>query len=709
MAEINISNQDLLDAENFLVEFLTEQVPEGQFAKGSALRDLAVKAVTYIFAYIKGEIDHISARQSLLRIGELGDEVDAAQAADELLSNWLLTRAAGRKAKMPVRLHFTQKTTMSLNTETVFWRTNDLAFYLDTDTNPYVIAQSQMLPVYDTRGILTDYVVDVPMVASRVGEEYSVAPGRFVGIESPVGIPYYSYAENIVDATPGAGIETTTQMIERAGTAISVRNLVNNRSCDSVLRDAFQSIISTLTLGVGDPEMMRDSLQNVLTHLNIHVGGHHDTYIETVLSSEEETGVIGGYFPRADNKVTVFRDPYLTRDLGTTFTGLGVAVGDVLNIRSGIKNSPMGYIIYEVSDHELYVGTTTPFTEAYDEFLDIDWTDPAHPDPALIYSIGHTPPSFDDIPVTPGPPVEYVRTARKSVVSPDERVGTSRYIKEAGSIFLPGRPVQDISLVEITDPLTADSILINPATSTILFPIRSNGTPIEVTEASLTQFQVHVLNPTYNQSALAVTKITVGPSGNETRFDGRTLRVVYRSLTDFDAIHAYVSDPNRRVADSNHLVRGRNPIWVEMIIPYRLKPTATDTFDVNDAAVDVAAFINSFSVDDDLDMSDIMTELRTKYPMLGTVFPFRIYYQLHAPDGQVAQFSTGDIVSIFDLEENDVVLENGSDLLAPPAMSPTVYIDTPSSLSSWYALYGISDRTVRYYTTASRITFVMQG
>ena len=88
MATIQILDSDLQDAENFLVEYLTEQVPEAAFGKGGAMRDLVIKAFTYIFAYLRSEVTSITDRQSLLKITDLinsgatVDDVD--QAVDDL-------------------------------------------------------------------------------------------------------------------------------------------------------------------------------------------------------------------------------------------------------------------------------------------------------------------------------------------------------------------------------------------------------------------------------------------------------------------------------------------------------------------------------------------------------------------------------------------------------------------------------------------------
>ena len=97
MVEYNISDQDLRDAENFLTQFLKEKITTASFEKGGAVRDIMVKGFTYVYAFLRGEIDRVTARQSILRIQEeLTDDDDIAQAVDEILSNWFFSRKAGQ-------------------------------------------------------------------------------------------------------------------------------------------------------------------------------------------------------------------------------------------------------------------------------------------------------------------------------------------------------------------------------------------------------------------------------------------------------------------------------------------------------------------------------------------------------------------------------------------------------------------------------------
>ena len=716
MPEYTVSKTDLRDAEAFLVEFQTEAVPEANLEKGGAVRDILIQGFAYWYAFLRGEISRVEARQSLFRIQNgLTDADDISQAVDEILSNWFLSRKGGTTSTMPGRLHFTEKVAQSVPLASQFWRTNTAVFVIDSPTDPYLISEDQLFPIFDTRGDLIDYVVDVPLVATRTGAVYDIAPGKFVRVVVPGGLPYFSYAENTEAADGGKNVESTDEMIERADTAIAVRNLVNNRSCDATLQELYPAITETLTIGMGEPEQVRDRRTEVAQHLTLNIGGHYDTYLTLPLTTVEENLTVGGYFVRPDNTVNVFRDPYLTYDLGNTFTSLDVQPGHILFIRGGISGAPRGYHILNVTDHELEVSLNTPFSEASDE-MDTN---------SVLYSVGWLSPDFSEIELTSG---IFVRTATQSalVASEDVPYGTSRRVQAPGTVILSGKPVQDILWVEITNPPASLSHLIDPSSETIIFYNRINMLPVVPLEPAYTQYQFTVPNWEMSQSMKAINKIYLGgittPPASD--FDGYNLRVVYRSLIGFSGIHTYIMNRSTRVAAANQLARARHPVWIEVNIPYRLKATTTAKLDTEEAAKQVASHINAFDPNDDLDASDISSFVRNNFSMVGAVYPLEVFYHLDSPDGQQAFFSSTDIISIFLTSNNGVAIENADEITPPQdlmnrGIEPTLAavlntltglpIEVTDNVADWFAYIGVSDRTVHYRTTESMITFELRS
>lgn len=716
MPEYTISSKDLSDAENFLVEFQTEMVPEANLERGGAVRDLLIKGFAYLYAYLRGEIDQVEARQSLLKIQDsLTDDNDISDAVDELLSNWFLTRKSGTSASVSARLHFTEKQAQVIPTSSIFWRTNSTRFVLDSTDSNYVISEQQMFPTFDTSGTLQDYIVEVPLVALGSGVGYNIDPGRFVQVDVPGGLPYFSYAENTEKSEGGTNVESTDEMIARSETAISVRNLINNRSCDVTLQEQFPAIRETLTIGMGEPEQIRDRRVEVAKHIQLNIGGCYDTYVSLPLTTVEENHTVGGYFVRPDNLAVVFRDPELTYDQGRTFLSLGVQTGHILYLRSGLAGLPRGFRILNVSDHELEVSPNTPFPSASDEETTNE----------VSYSIGWLSPGYSEIELTTG---VYYRTAIPSVIAATASVpcGTSRRIQAPGTVVLSGKPVQNILWVELTDPPASLSGLIDPSTETIIFYLRKNTPPVATTSPTDLQYQLVVSNMEKAQSMKAINKIYLGQITTPpmSDFDGYNLRVVYRTLSGFSAIDTYATNRNSRIAAANHLIRARNPVLITINIPYRLKLTASGTLDHEEASSEVAKHINEFDPNDDLDVSDISSFVRSTYPDIGAIFPLTAYYHLDAPDGQQVEFSTDDIISIFSNSANGVVIENADEITPPqdlldrgigPSLASVVNTVTGATMTEennvldWLTYIGVSDRTVHYRTTEAMITFELRS
>jgi hypothetical protein len=708
MADLVIKQDDLQSAIDFLTEYLTEQVPEATFTDGSALRDLMVKAFAPMYAYLKAEVDRSAILQSISRIqtelanGETTtlDTTDISEAVDAVLSNWFVNRSGGARSTGIAQLHFTRRTSIVIRRDTKFWRSTTLAFYPDITSDTFVVAENQLRPVYDTRGRLVDYVANVPITAARVGDIYDFEAGRFVRIEAPGGLPFFSYGEHQQPVSGGEATESTTEFLDRAQVAITVRNYINNRSIDTVINEQAPEAINILTVGMGEPEMTRDLRTEISPAIALHVGGHYDTYLDLPETQVEENGLVGGLFARPDGLVNVFRDPRLTYDLGQTFTSLGLEAGHILYVISGIVGAPRGFPITLVTDHAIYVSENSPFDEASDE-LDTN---------ALEYSIGWYAPSFSEVDLEGTAVYSRVATASTNPIYASVPTGTSRQISEPGAIVLSGNPVQDVISVEITDP--AASALVDPATGTLRFTNRVNTAPILGSVLGTSQYQVECINPSKGQSAEGVVFIRVGPLTAPTMYDGKNLRVSYRTSRTFATLHTLFRSYGDRVVAANHLVKARNPIWIYANIPYRLKPTATDVLPVTEAQSVIADHINAFDPNDDLDMSDLATELRTEYSdVVGTVYPFTVEYDLHTPDGQVLQFETTDIVSIYPKATNGVTLMNGADLLVPASLVARgiTTVATTSDLNNLYAYYGISDRTVTYKSRSDLINFSLRG
>lgn len=603
MEKIVVSEQDIEAADTFLTAYLKESVPEADWDRGTNMRDFVIKAIAYVYAYLQREIKAARDRQSLLTLANLPASESVDDAVDAILANWFMPRKKGRASRVPTILHFSRQADVVIPAKTRFWRTANQVFYTNS-TLPLVIPSSDLAPVLDAGGNVEDYTATVLLVAEKVGTDYNVAPGRFVTADSFS--PYFTYAENKVDAYDGRGKETTAEMIERAPQAISVRNLINSRSITTVLREQFPELDRIVVAGHGDPEMTRDLTEEAATKLRMHVGGRHDIYADLPRTHVTETLTVGGAFPVPGGAVTILRDT------AVTFTGT-VLPGHVLFIQD-VFPVPRQFIITHVREHELEVSDRTPFSYATDELTDDDGVLTPQ---AVTYSVGKFSPFYADI------------------LAPRTGGFTSRITQLPNSVTLTARPHYDFVRIDIgTTTVTA----------------RVNTTPTAADE-----YQVIEHRPTAANSGACYTRVVFAPE-----HEGQVARITYDTLTGYEDIQAYVTDSYERVVTGNALVRGLNPVYLSADISLALRKGGNSNI-IADMKRTVADYVNAYRGEEPLDVSAIIELIRTTYPDdVAAVLPFQIEYVLYGPDGNAYRFTTEDQVTL--AMEDGVNLDNRAEL-----------------------------------------------
>lgn len=431
---ITITEQDSIDAENILEQYLTDRMPGIDFSKGGALRDFAVVALGKIFAFLRSEKDTIRARQSLLLLGKLsGSDVD--DAVDEILSNWFIFRKEGRYATGNAVVYFSQATDVEVPITAKFYKTAGLVFVPDAIDN-LLYSEDDMLPVISSDGVVVAYTIEVPLKAIRTGEAYNIDTGAFADYTRFN--PYITRIENTSVFSGGGGVESTTAMLERAETAITVRDLNSARSIDATLKDNFSEVDDVVVIGYGEPEMIRDLVLEEATNTRIHAGGYVDAYIRTpILEARTYSGVVGGMFTDPREGYYAFRDPSIVNEASgiipaTNFETYNVEPGDILVFHNAIESyEPDMFIIKEVSPYGVFVSRRSPFPKAM-PIVEAAYTDgeirndagfnkvksAATPTPEYV---------FVDADVTDGGDIgKYIRVV--SSANPRENLGTGKII-----------------------------------------------------------------------------------------------------------------------------------------------------------------------------------------------------------------------------------------------------------------------------------------
>lgn len=668
MSTVTITASDVSLAADFLEQFLSDQVPDGDFSQGTALRDLAVNAIAAVVAFFRADAAQIRQMQSLVSVQAAvgGDQQALLDAVTAILSNFFVAPKGGIKARGFAIGHATQQVDIFIATSIRFTYSQGLVFVVDA-TDTLFIPQAELTPIVDSTGAVIDYEFQIPLVAVATGEAYNVDPNLFASFDRFN--PYVTRVESTVKFSGGKGPETVTEVLQRAPTAVSVRNLINDRSIEATLDDNFDGIESILVIGFGDPEMQRDLIPGVAPHLKLHVGGNVDIYLRTGLVETSFTGAVGDLYERPDEIAVMFRDS--TPD----FVALGVQSGDILRVTAGLAAVPAEFLIEEVLDsHTLTVNLRSPFPVATDE---------AVPPTFVSYTIGRIGPSYLDVVSSGGLPLTTGITSR--------RVSTS------GRVTLPGGPVMDILDVAILNPAPGESSFRSTLDGFVHFPNQVNQTPSQAqTPTQGLQFQTVVHNAPFAQSALQWMEVVVGTDTNQARFDTYNLRVRYRTLAAFLDIDTFVRGTRERVSAAFQLPRGHHPVTVSMAIKYTLKATAGALLDNSAIAQTVIDYVNSFDASAaSIDVSSVIQLVKNTYPDIANIVPptpgapiLTITYFLRAPTGDVLGYSTADVVSV-ELDKQ----------ISGPTPPTWLYNGQPTSLDN----LGVTNRTLRYVANSFTI------
>lgn len=654
--EINPENVAL--AADFLEQFLSDEIPEGDFTRGTALRDIALQAIAAVVAFMRGDAAQIRAMQSLVtvRAATGGDPIALRDAVIAILGNLLVRPKAGARSRGFAVGHATAQVDVFIPTTVRFTHSEGLVFVVDSSVD-FLVPAAELIPIVDVDGSVLDYEFRIPLVAVATGPEHDVPPALFASFDRFN--PFVTRIEVTAQFSGGRGPETVDEILARAPTAVSVRNLINERSIPATLDDNFDGVDSVLVAGMGSPEMQRDRLPGIAPHLRLHVGGMADIYLRTALVETTFVGSVGDLFARPD------RVSAILRDASASFAA--IQPGDIVRVTSGLPSTPAEFSVREIGADYLAIEERAPFPVATDE---------ASPPGSIGYTVGRVAPLFNDV--------------LSDVGGQPLATGiTSRRIAAAGRITLPGGPVMDIIDVAILNPPGGESAFRSTLDGFVHFPNHVNDEPSEAaTPVEGLQFRTIVHNPEQAQSASQWLEIVVGTDADRTRFDGLQLRTRYRTLASFDTIDAFIRGRRERVLAAHQLPRGHHPVVVGMGISYTLKATATILPDDAGIAQVVADYVNAFdAAAASIGASSVITLVKARFPDIADIVPestggplLQINYQLRAPTGDVLSFETTDVVEVLPAKQ---VAGPALDLVDLGVTGRTLrYVASPATISA---------------------------
>lgn len=251
IAGIQPDQQELVEAELLAKQILEAKFPTMDLREGTGVRDLVLRPSATLLAMIKKGVDYYFAQNTLASV----DDVTPADIVDGILANSFITRRSGSKSTINARLFFARTKNISISSSSYFSPDNKIKYFPITSAT---YAATSML--YD--GASNEYYIDIGMVAEKEGSSYDLSSGSLLYFSNFD--PYFLRAEINYLVLTSQPTETNTVFINRAKNAVSTRNLVNPPSIDFNLRDTFNYLNSILSVGMGDPEMLRDMVKAVL-------------------------------------------------------------------------------------------------------------------------------------------------------------------------------------------------------------------------------------------------------------------------------------------------------------------------------------------------------------------------------------------------------------------------------------------------------------
>ena len=236
--------------------------------------------------------------------------------------NFFVTVRQGEHADGYVRLFFPNPVDVIVPKGTIFTTAEGDRRYIaqpreeTTQTNQRVTADEM---INNVSGLY--YYADIWVVAEDIGEQYNAEPGEITRCTNQAIAGMVTKIENVVPFRGGTNNETPSSLYYRTKNSLAVRNLANDPSIQTVIKNNFPFVTRIYTVPTGGAEMERDKLIVDLPNsgpTEVRIGNLTDAYIESSLSvtksviifNEEKSVIPFGYGVELDEgpiKDVVFR------------------------------------------------------------------------------------------------------------------------------------------------------------------------------------------------------------------------------------------------------------------------------------------------------------------------------------------------------------------------------------------------------------------
>lgn len=294
MSELELSSDDIQQAETFAQQYLEAKFPTVDFRQGTGVRDLVIRPNAVMVALVKKYIEIYFENGTLASVtNDTPQEV-----VNGILSNFFINRNTGSFATVRARLYFLFQngipSNVSLPTSAFFSTDNTRLFYPSSPIFAQPLKDGDT-PIsgnvylsYDSSEEL--WYFDTDLSSQSSDEEFNdLTEGDLLYFT--LFNPYFVKGKILYMSEPAVREETNIEMVNRSYNSISTRNLINDPSITSRITDVYNYVKYMKVVGMGDPDMWRDYVQvegifdNPATEIadkyRIHLGGSVDIYADT--------------------------------------------------------------------------------------------------------------------------------------------------------------------------------------------------------------------------------------------------------------------------------------------------------------------------------------------------------------------------------------------------------------------------------------------
>lgn len=276
---LQVSDEDIKESEIFAVNYLQPLYPDLDLREGTALRDTAIRSSATLLALMRKGLSYY------FTINTLSNATDSTpeETVDSILSNFFLVRKEGSNSIVRARMYFAIRKDVTISSSFYFSTNNEQFFYPVETTS--VSATDLLLD--STKDL---YYFDVDLKSEEPGEAYNISEGELLYFS--IFDPFFVGSDILFLKQQSIPRESNTSFVDRANTAVSTRNLINSPSIDARIQETFNLFSNITSVGMGEPEMVRDLVTvrtgNPPQFVDIHIGGHVDVYVQSQIEQKEE-------------------------------------------------------------------------------------------------------------------------------------------------------------------------------------------------------------------------------------------------------------------------------------------------------------------------------------------------------------------------------------------------------------------------------------